>query len=90
MRGLRSKIKELAPERVGFVFGSGCEGRIENVLQGWGRARPDSGKGFTLNRQFAEHQTHRIGAEIDIGQGRVPANGHWRTARRPQGETGLD
>ena len=42
-----------------------------------------------MNRQFADQAAHRLGAQIDVGQGWIAANRQWRGVCGRKAEAGL-
>lgn len=76
-------------DRVRFVFTSAGNEGVEDAFERGGGTRPAAGKGLTMNRQFAEQATHRVGIEIKIGQSRVAAKGQRRVVCWRKVEAGL-
>ena len=68
-------IEEMELQGVGFVFSSDGDEGVEDVFEGCGRTRPDARKRLAMNCEFADQATNLLGAKVEIGQGRVAANG---------------
>ena len=88
MRGL-GWIEELEFQRMRFVFSSDGEEGVEDAFEGLGRARPDAGKGLTMNRQFADQVANCAAADIDIAQSGIAAHGQRRVAGWRKAQAGL-
>ena len=88
MRGLGS-IEGLEFQSLRFVFSSAGEEGVEDAFEGLRGVRPDAGKGFAMNRQFADQVANCVGAEIDIGQRRIAAHGQRRVACWGKAQAGL-
>lgn len=88
MRGLWW-IEEPEFQCLRFVFSPDGDESVEDVFEGSGGAGPDARKGLAMNREFADETADGIGAEVEIGQSRVAANGQRRVESRRKAKAGL-
>jgi len=88
VRGLRW-VEEPKLQGLGCIFSSDRNKRVQDAFQRGRGARPDAGKRFSMNRQFADQAPYRVRAEVGVSESWIAANWNWGIVGRRDTQTGL-